>query len=144
MYHEVSTELKAGTWRQELKQRAWRDKLTGYLPYTTWSRGSTFLRCIHTFCLFVFRDRVSLCSPSYPGTHSVGQAGLELRNLSASASQVLGLKACTTMPCSTYTLAGQLCLDSPSLRFSFQVTLDWVMLTIKNDHRGDLKVFVCF
>jgi hypothetical protein len=42
--------------------------------------------------VFVFRDRVSLC----PGTHSVDQAGLKLRNTSASASQVLGLKACTT------------------------------------------------
>ena len=31
-----------------------------------------------------------------PGTHSVDQAGLELRNLPDSASQVLGLKACTT------------------------------------------------
>ncbi|GAB1302908.1 H/ACA ribonucleoprotein complex subunit DKC1 [Apodemus speciosus] len=37
---------------------------------------------------------VSLCSPSCPGTHSVDQAGLELRNPPASASQVLGLKAC--------------------------------------------------
>jgi len=27
----------------------------------------------------VFRDRVSLCSPGCPGTHSVDQAGLELR-----------------------------------------------------------------
>jgi hypothetical protein len=36
--------------------------------------------------LFVFRDRVSLCSPGCPGTHSVDQAGLELRNLPASAS----------------------------------------------------------
>jgi hypothetical protein len=26
---------------------------------------------------FVFRDRVSLCSPGCPGTHSVDQAGLE-------------------------------------------------------------------
>jgi hypothetical protein len=41
-------------------------------------------------------DRVSLCSPGCPGTHSVDQAGLELRNLPASASQVLGLKAGTT------------------------------------------------
>jgi hypothetical protein len=41
-------------------------------------------------------DRVSLCSPGCSGTHSVDQAGLELRNPSASASQVLGLKACTT------------------------------------------------
>ena len=48
-------------------------------------------------CLFfVFRDRVSLCSPGCPGTHSVGQAVLELRNQPASASQVLGLKACAT------------------------------------------------
>jgi hypothetical protein len=49
--------------------------------------------------LFVcFRDRVSLCSPGRPGTHSVEQAGLELRNPPASASQLLGLKACATMP----------------------------------------------
>jgi hypothetical protein len=34
----------------------------------------------------VFRDRVSLYSPGCPGTHSVDQAGLELRNLPASAS----------------------------------------------------------
>ena len=44
----------------------------------------------------VFRDRVSLCSPGRPGTQSVDQAGLELRNLTVSASQVLGLKACAT------------------------------------------------
>jgi hypothetical protein len=43
---------------------------------------------------FFFRDRVSLCSPGCPGTHSVDQAGLELGNPPASASQVLGLKAC--------------------------------------------------
>jgi hypothetical protein len=40
-----------------------------------------------------FQDRVSLCSP---GTHAVDQAGLELRNPPASASQVLGLQACAT------------------------------------------------
>jgi hypothetical protein len=43
-------------------------------------------------------DRVSLCSPDCPGTHSIYQAGLELRNPPASASRVLGLKACTTTP----------------------------------------------
>jgi hypothetical protein len=43
-----------------------------------------------------FRDRVSLYSPGCPGTHSVDQAGLELRNPPASASQVLGIKACAT------------------------------------------------
>jgi hypothetical protein len=39
-----------------------------------------------------------LCSPGCPGTHFVDQAGLELRNPPASASRVLGLKACATMP----------------------------------------------
>jgi hypothetical protein len=39
--------------------------------------------------LFLFQDRVSLYSP---GTYSVDQAGLKLRNLPA--SQVLGLKGC--------------------------------------------------
>jgi hypothetical protein len=42
---------------------------------------------------FFFQDRVSLCSPGCPGTHSIDQAGLELRSLPASAFQVLGLKA---------------------------------------------------
>jgi hypothetical protein len=49
-------------------------------------------------CLFVFQDRVSLYSPGCPGTHFVDQAVLELRNPPASASRVLGLKACTTTP----------------------------------------------
>jgi hypothetical protein len=50
-------------------------------------------------CFFLdFRDRVSLCSPGCPGTHFVDQAGLELRNSPASASRVLGLKVCATMP----------------------------------------------
>jgi hypothetical protein len=48
--------------------------------------------------LLVFRDRVSLYIPGCPGAHFVDQASLELRNLPASASQVLGLKACATMP----------------------------------------------
>ena len=45
--------------------------------------------------LFVFPDRVSLCSTGYPGTHSVDQAGLQIRDSAASASWVLGLKSCT-------------------------------------------------
>ena len=37
------------------------------------------------FYLFlIFQDMVSLYIPGYPGTHSVDQAGLELRNLPAS------------------------------------------------------------
>jgi hypothetical protein len=46
-----------------------------------------FIVCIH---------RISLGSAGCPGTHSVDQADFELRNLPAFASQVLGLKACTT------------------------------------------------
>jgi hypothetical protein len=46
----------------------------------------------------VFRDRVSLYSSGCAGAHFVDQAGLELRNPPASASQVLGLKACATTP----------------------------------------------
>jgi hypothetical protein len=50
-------------------------------------------------CLFlVFLRQGSPCSLGRSGTHSVDQAGLELRNPPASASQVLGLKACTTTP----------------------------------------------
>jgi hypothetical protein len=44
------------------------------------------------YFLVFFRDRVSLCSPGCPGIHSVDQAGLELRNLPAPASRVLGSK----------------------------------------------------
>ena len=45
---------------------------------------------------FFFLDRVSLYNPGCPGTHSIDQAVLELRNPPVSASQVLGLKVCTT------------------------------------------------
>ena len=48
--------------------------------------------CFVLFC-FVWNS-VSLCSPGCSGTHSVDHAGLELRNPPASASQMLGLKAC--------------------------------------------------
>ena len=47
--------------------------------------------------ILVFQDRVSLCSSGCPGTHSVEQADLEVRNPPASASGVLGLKAWATM-----------------------------------------------
>ena len=60
--------------------------------------GSLQITCRMSLCLFVFvfQDRVSLCSSDYPGILSVDQTGLELRNAPASASQVLGLKACAT------------------------------------------------
>ena len=57
------------------------------------SLGKVDLFCFFGFFCFVFRDRVSLYSPGCPGTLSVDQAGLELRNPPASASQVLGLQA---------------------------------------------------
>jgi hypothetical protein len=61
------------------------------------------------FCLFVcflFFKTGSLYSPGCPGTHLVDQTGLKLRNLpaSASASGVLGLKACNTTPSSIHGL----------------------------------------
>jgi hypothetical protein len=52
--------------------------------------GFWFFCCCLFVCLFlVFRDRVSLYCPGCPGTRSVDQAGLELRNPPASASRVL-------------------------------------------------------
>ena len=52
---------------------------------------------------FVFQDRVSLYSLGCTRIYSVDQAGLKLRNLPASASQVLGLKVCATpLPISQY------------------------------------------
>jgi hypothetical protein len=59
--------------------------------------------CMHIFLFFFFGggvgfDRVSLYSPGCPGTYFVDQAVLELRNPPASASRVLGSKACTTTP----------------------------------------------
>jgi hypothetical protein len=56
------------------------------------------LFCFVLFCFLFFRDRVSLCSLGCSGTHSVDQAGLELRNPPDSAPQVLELKVCATMP----------------------------------------------
>ena len=75
-----------------------------------WVDSSVHSVCLFGFCLFVcflffvlfwfgFWDRVSLYSSGCPRTHFVDQAGLELRNPPASASLVLGLKVCSTMPC---------------------------------------------
>jgi hypothetical protein len=49
-----------------------------------------------TFFFFFETGFLCVASPGCPGTHSVDQAGLEHRNPPASASQVLGLKACAT------------------------------------------------
>jgi hypothetical protein len=78
------------------------------------------LLCFALLCFF--QDRVSLCSPGCPGTHSVDQAGLELRNPSASASEVLRLKECTTMPsenCAIFWLGVCMCVCIVVVFFSF-------------------------
>jgi hypothetical protein len=89
------------------------------------SRPQSYLFLVLVVMLFYFvcfRDRVSLCSPGCPGTHSVDQAVLELRNPPASASRVLGLKACATMPgftCSIFTSSELIsCLNIPKSRNS--------------------------
>jgi hypothetical protein len=75
-----------------------------------------YILLLFLFC-FVFRNRVSLCSPGCPGTHSVDQAGLELRNPPAPASRALGLKAWATMPglyCCSFPCSCQAtCSNSP-------------------------------
>jgi hypothetical protein len=76
--------------------------------------GMSFLS-FFLFFFLVFWDRVSLCSPGCPGTHSVDQAGLELRNPPVSASRVLGLKACATTPGLMSFLLQSVCLLSSSL-----------------------------
>ncbi|GAB1285783.1 Protein ELYS [Apodemus speciosus] len=55
-------------------------------PHQNTSRPSELL-LLETPLIVKIEDRVSLCSPGCPGTHSVDQAGLELRNPPVSASQ---------------------------------------------------------
>jgi hypothetical protein len=50
------------------------------------------------FLVLGFQDKVFLCSPGCPETHSVDQAGFELRDLPASPSQVLGLMGAPPSP----------------------------------------------
>ena len=52
------------------------------------------------FCLLICCwDRVSLWSPSYPGAHSVDQAGPELKEISLlPPPEELELKSCVTEP----------------------------------------------
>ena len=71
--------------------------------YHQYSVTLKMIFCLFVFIVFVFwffntQFCVCLCSPSCPRTNSEDQARLEVRNLPASASQVLELKACTTMP----------------------------------------------
>jgi hypothetical protein len=65
-----------------------------------------FFFLVFGFWFLEIGDRISLYSSHCPRTHSVDQTGLKLRNPPASASRVLGLKACTTTPgfCEVYFL----------------------------------------
>ena len=59
-------------------------------------RGFPLFFC---FVLFLFfQDRASLSNLGYPGTHSVDQAGLELRDPPAFAFQMLRLASAQTIP----------------------------------------------
>ena len=51
-----------------------------------WRYMPVMLVLASSLLLFVFQDRVSLCSTGYPGTHSVDQAGLQIRDSADSAS----------------------------------------------------------
>jgi hypothetical protein len=82
-----------------------------------------FFVCL--FACFFSRqgDRVSLCSPGCPGTHSVDQAGLKFRNSPASASRVLELKAFAN--------------NAQSLTCSYLVEILWpgsFQMTLLNSH----------
>ena len=58
-----------------------------------------FVLFFFVFVFVLFFETGFLCSPGCPGTHSVDQAGFELRNPPAFASEVLGLKVCAITPC---------------------------------------------
>jgi hypothetical protein len=84
--HRMVFPFSSGAWNSEVMYcQIWRYYISWVLP---WTIGVGF---------FFSWDRVSLCSPGCPGTQFVDQAGLELRNPPASASQVLRLKVCATI-----------------------------------------------
>jgi hypothetical protein len=71
---------------------------TCFFSFLSFFSFSFFLFFFFFLLLFVclLLETGFLCLPCCPGTHSIDQAGLELRNLPASASLVLGLKVCAT------------------------------------------------
>jgi hypothetical protein len=78
-------------------------------------------------------------SSGCPETHFVDQAGLELRNSSASASQVLGLKACaTTHGLTINLLTGKVELTKLGYRYGLislnisRSSLRWAFLNLSN------------
>ena len=76
--------------------------------------------CVCLFvCLFVFQDRIFLCSPGCSRTHSVEQAGLKLSDPPISASLVL----CTTTRLLSH------CLREKTTGLTFCVRNSKVILT---------------
>jgi hypothetical protein len=69
-----------------------------------------FFMHIKFIFLIFFQDRVSLFSPGCPGTHSVDQARLELRNPPASGSQVLELRHAPPLPSLSFWFGLFVCL----------------------------------
>lgn len=69
-----------------------------YVRIKLCSLDSCFPLCCWFLLSFSFIDRISLCIPGCCGTCSIDQTGLELRDLPASASWMLGFKACTRTP----------------------------------------------
>jgi hypothetical protein len=109
-WHHMGKRAKAELWQSHSQDNDispfMRETLTSnvlkvhLLSASTQWWGECFLFCFVLFCFvlfcFVFLDRVSLCSPGCPRSWSVDEAGLEFRDLPASASQVLRLKVCAT------------------------------------------------
>jgi hypothetical protein len=81
---------------EELKRVTGSKSLTLFLVFSFFCLFVWFFVFVFVFVFVFLQDRVSLYSPGCPRTYSVDQAGLELRNPPASASQALGLKTCTT------------------------------------------------
>jgi hypothetical protein len=94
--------------------------------------GAFWPRCLFFFFFFFFfffgfsRQGFSVALAVCPGTHFVDQAGLELRNPPASASRVLGLKACSTTPGSLLSLKH----NQRHLIPTWLLFLSWVIIRV--------------
>lgn len=67
-----------------------------------WLTLCSFLPCFlsgfNYLSILIFQDKFSPCSPACPGTYFVDQVGLKVGDFPASASGMLGLKVCASMP----------------------------------------------
>jgi hypothetical protein len=91
------------------------------------------------FCFF--QARVSLYSPGCPGTHFVDQAGLELKNPSVSAFQVLGLKVCaTTARLELFKLKKK---KVEEYLYNVNTLLQWKLVEIQQDFVCLFETYTC-